>query len=141
MIRPQHINSQGRLFGGFLLQWIDEVAGVVGRRHSGHAVITASIDNLSFRAGAYQDDMVVLSGKITYTGRTSMEIRVDAYVEDYQRKRKSINSAYVVMVAVDKAGKPVPVPALTVETEAEQKEWEAGKKRYDLRQKHREEGY
>lgn len=141
VIRSQHINPQGRLFGGFLMQWIDEMAGIVSRRHSGKMVTTASIDNLNFKAGAYQDDMVVLVGKMTYVGRTSMEVRVDTYVEDYQGNRKSINRAYIVMVAVDENGSPVTVPGLRVETEAERAEWIGGEKRYRLRKQRRIEGF
>ena len=141
VIRSQHINPYGRLFGGYLMQWIDEVAGVVSRRHCGHSVTTAAIDNLSFKAGAFENDMIVLVGKMTYTGRTSMEIRVDTYVEDMQGIRRSINRAYLVMVAVDENGRPIPVPQLEVRTEAEEAEWEAGQKRYDLRKKRRVEGY
>lgn len=141
VIRSHHINSYGRLFGGYLMQWIDEVAGVVSRRHSGHAVTTASVDNLSFKAGAYENDMVVLVGKLTYIGKTSMEIRIDTYVEDFEGKRRSINRAYVVMVAVDEKGSPIPVPGLILQTEAEQAEWEAGKRRYDLRRQRRIEGF
>lgn len=133
IIRSQHINPQGRLFGGYLMQWIDEMAGIVSRRHSGKSVTTASVDNLSFKAGAYQNDMVVLVGKLTYVGRTSMEVRVDTYVEDYDGKRKNINRAYIVMVAIDEDGNPVRVPGLAIETEAEQAEWSAGEKRYQLR--------
>lgn len=141
IIRSQHINPQGRLFGGYLMQWIDEMAGIVSRRHSGKSVTTASIDNLSFKAGAYQNDMVVLVGKLTYVGRTSMEVRVDTYVEDYDGKRKNINRAYIVMVAVDEDGNPIKVPGLAMETEAEQAEWLAGEKRYQLRKQRRVEGF
>lgn len=141
IIRSQHINPQGRLFGGYLMQWIDEMAGIVSRRHCGKMITTASIDNLNFKAGAYQNDMVVLVGKLTYVGRTSMEIRVDTYVEDYQGNRKSINRAYIVMVAVDEDGSPTEVPGLLVESEAEQAEWLGGEKRYQLRKQRRREGF
>ncbi len=141
VIRSQHINPYGRLFGGYLMQWIDEVAGVVARRHCSRPVTTASVDTLSFKAGAYINDMIVLVGKLTYIGRTSMEVRIDTYVEDYQGVRKSINRAYFVMVAVDESGKPQPVPELEITTESEQAEWEAGKKRYALRKQRRSEGY
>lgn len=141
VIRSQHINPQGRLFGGFLMQWIDEMAGIVSRRHSGKMITTASIDNLNFKAGAYQNDMVVLVGKLTYVGHTSMEVRVDTYVEDYQGNRKSINRAYIVMVAVDEEGNPVEVPGLLIENEAEQAEWLGGEKRYQLRKQRRIEGF
>ncbi len=141
IIRSQHINPQGRLFGGYLMQWIDEMAGIVSRRHSGKSVTTASIDNLNFKAGAYQNDMVVLVGKLTYVGHTSMEVRVDTYVEDYTGRRKSINRAYLVMVAIDENGNPVEVPGLIIESEAEQAEWSAGEKRYQLRRQRRVEGF
>lgn len=141
VIRSQHINSQGRLFGGYLMQWIDEMAGIVSRRHSGKIVTTASIDNLNFKAGAYRNDMVVLVGKITYVGHSSMEVRVDTYVEDYNRVRKSINRAYIVMVAIDGEGKPVKVPGLEIRTETERAEWDGGEKRYKLRKQRRVEGF
>lgn len=141
VIRSQHINSQGRLFGGYLMQWIDEMAGVVGRRHCRMHVTTASIDNLSFKEGAFRDDMIVLSGRVTYTGRTSMEIRVDTFVEDFDGARHEINRAYLVMVAVDQEGKPVPVPSIIPENDEERAEWEAGKKRYELRKVRRKEGF
>ncbi|MDD3218240.1 MAG: acyl-CoA thioesterase [Lachnospiraceae bacterium] len=141
IIRSQYINGFGRLFGGYLTQWIDELAGIVTRRHSGMEVSTASIDNLNFKAGAYQNDMVVLVGKLTYVGRTSMEVRIDTYVENQQGQRININRAYLVMVAIDKEGKAQEVPGLIVETESEKAEWQGGEKRYQLRKQRRKEGF
>ena len=80
-IRPNHLNAAGRLFGGMLMQWLDEVAGMVAKRHTRANVITASVDNLRFIHGAYKGEMVVIVGKVTYVGTTSMEVRVDTYVE------------------------------------------------------------
>ena len=65
IIRSQHINSYGRLFGGYLMQWMDELAAIVSRRHSGCEVTTASVDNLNFKSGAYMGDMVALVGRPT----------------------------------------------------------------------------
>ena len=70
------LNGYNRLFGGQLMQWIDVVAAVVARRHSGCNVTTASVDNLRFEGPAYANDTIVLCGHITYTGRTSMEVCV-----------------------------------------------------------------
>lgn len=139
IIRPRHINPQGRLYGGCLMQWIDEMAGIVSRRHSGKMITTAAVDSLDFKAGAYQNDMVVLTGRLTYVGRTSMEVRVDTYIEDYQGKRKLINKAYLVMVAVDENGVPVEVPGLRIESEAEQKEWQGAERRFQLRKQRTQE--
>ena len=126
---PENLNGYGRLFGGRLMEWIDVVAGVVARRHSECDVTTASVDRLEFIAPAYIGDTVVLEGNLTYVGRTSMEVRVDTYVEKLSGKKERINRAYLVMVALDKDGKPTSVPALIPETIEEKAEFEAGRLR------------
>ena len=141
IVRPNHLNGANRLFGGILIQWIDEVAGIVAKRHSMRNVITASIDNLHFIKGAYQNEMVVIVGKLTYVGSTSMEVRVDTYVENRAGVRTPINRAYIVMVALDENDKPVAVPKLILETEAEKVEWEAAEKRREMRSQRKVEGY
>ena len=108
------------------MQWIDEMAGIVSMRHAGGRITTACIDNLNFKAGAYLNDTIVLIGRITYVGRTSMEVRVDTYVEDLDGMRRVINRAYVVMVAIDEEGHAAEVPGLIVKTESEKAEWAAG---------------
>lgn len=103
-IRPEHLNGAGRLFGGRLMEWIDEVAGLVGIRHSQCNVITASVDNLKFIRGVFQNDLVVLIRNVIYVGNTSMEIRVDTYVEKIDGTRYPVNRAYLTLVAVDENG-------------------------------------
>ena len=53
LVMPSDMNDSGRLFGGCLMCWIDEVAGLVGRRHAQMNVTTGSVDNLRFLRGAY----------------------------------------------------------------------------------------
>lgn len=141
ILMPVHINGQDRLFGGQLVEWIDVVAAVVARRHSGHNVTTVAIDNLQFKAGAFINNTLVIIGRMTYVGNTSMEVRVDTYVEDLAGIRKVVNRAYIVMVALDDDGNPTPVPSLIVETESQKAEWEAGVRRRALREERRREGY
>ncbi len=141
ILMPEHINGAGRLFGGKLVEWIDVVAGVVARRHSGRNVTTAAIDNLQFKAAAYVNDTLVLVGRVTHVGRTSMEVRVDTYVETLAGQRTVVNRAYLVLVALDEEGNPVEVPRLLPEGEAEKAEWEAGERRQSLRTQRRKEGY
>lgn len=140
-IMHKHINGYGRLFGGQLLQWIDEMAGIVSKRYSETEVTTAAIDNLYFREGAYLNNTIVLIGRVTYVGNTSMEIRIDTYVEALDGMRKMINRAYIVMVAIDDKGEPVKVPRLIVETQAQKAELEGGKRRYALRKERKREGF
>ena len=111
-VRPEHLNPAGRLFGGKLMEWIDEIAAFVAMRHSGGAVTTASVENLRFIRGAYQNDLLALTARITYVGTSSMEVRVDTYIEDFQGMRKPINRAYLILVAVDSNGIPRQVPSI-----------------------------
>lgn len=141
IVRPNHLNGANRLFGGILIQWLDEVAGIVAKRHAMTNVTTASIDNLRFLQGAYQNEMVVIVGKLTYVGTTSMEVRVDTYVENKSGVRRPINRAYFVMVALDENDKPVEVPNLILETEAEKAEWESAKRRREMRSQRKLEGF
>ena len=141
ILLPEHINGYSRLFGGKLMQWIDIVAAVVARRHCNCNVTTVSIDNLHFKAAAHVNDTIVLFGQITHVGRTSMEVRVQTFVENMEGVRKLINRAYLVMVALDENEKPTPVPGIIPETMEEKFEFEAGAKRSALRKQRREEQF
>ena len=137
IVRPNHLNGANRLFGGILMQWIDEVAGIVAKRHSMCNVTTASVDDLTFLHGAYQNDMVVIKGKVTWIGSTSMEVCVDTYVETLGGQRNWINNAHFLMVALDENNKPTQVPKLVLRTEEEHLAWARGEERCQLRKQRR----
>lgn len=141
IVRPNHLNGVGRLFGGVLMQWMDEVAGLVAKRHSHMNITTASIDNLRFLKGAYQGDIIVIIGKLTYVGTSSMEVRVDTYCEHMNGERHAINRAYFTNVALDENDMPAKVPGIVLETEVQKAEWENGKKRRRMRMMRKEEGF
>ena len=124
IVQPADLNGGNRLFGGVLLKWIDEVAAIVAMRHAGiKTVTTAAIDNLQFKMGAYMNDLIVLVGYVIYTGRTSIEVRVDTYVEGTDGMRVPINRAYIVLVAIDENNQPTPVPQLLIENDVQQEEY------------------
>ncbi len=125
------MNGNNRLFGGHLMEWIDMVAVVVARRHSGKNVTTAAVDRLEFKGSAQANSLVVLSGKIVYAGRTSMQVCVKSYVEELDGSRLLINQAYLTLVALDENDMPCEIPALTPDTAEEQAEYEAAKHRAD----------
>lgn len=122
IVNHADLNGYKRLFGGRLLSWIDTTAGFAARRHSGKNVTTVAIDELRFIHAAYANDMIVLCAQVTYTGRTSMEVRVCTFVEECDGVRRKINEAYVVLVALDENDRPTPVPMLCPQTE-EEKRW------------------
>lgn len=134
-----NLNGYSRLFGGQLMEWIDIVAAVVARRHSEHNVTTAVVDMLEFKQPAYANDTLIISGKITYAGKTSMEIKVDTFVEELNGDKKLINTAYLLMVALDENDRPTAVPKLVLETAEERAEYELALKRKERRAKYKKE--
>ena len=142
VIRYENINPTGRLFGGQLVSWIDEVAGACAMRHSGLPVTTASIDNLTFKRGATLADRLVLLARMTYVGRTSCEVRVDSYVEDQEGFRREMNRAFLTYVAIAKDGSTVPIPyGLDVQTEAEKARWDGALLRREYRLSRKDVGF
>lgn len=131
------MNGYNRLFGGQLLMWIDVVAAVVARRHAHRNVTTAMVDRLTFEGAAHSNDTLVLRGRMVFTGRTSMEVRVDTYVESLEGERTLINTAYIVLVALDEFERPAPVPPLLLETDEEREEFARAKARYEARKAQR----
>ena len=64
LLMPKCLNAAGYLFGGQLLAWIDETAGIVAKRHAEMNVVTVAVDNMYFKAGAKVNDTIVLIGRL-----------------------------------------------------------------------------
>ncbi len=142
-IQYEDINGSGRLYGGRLMEWMDQVSGIAATRHCGGFVTTAACDDLQFKNAAYINDILVIVSKITYVGRSSMEVRTDVYIEDRETGlRRVINRAYFTEVHVDENGKPCPVKyGLQVQSESDKAEWEGALRRIEMRKKRRSEGF
>ena len=137
VVMPQHSNTANRLFGGQLMAWIDVVGGVVASRHSDGRTTTASVDYLSFDKPIYMKDLIVLEGYVTHVGNTSMEVRVDTYIEKPGKIQELVTHAYLTYVALDENERPKRVPRLDLETDEERREWEEGVERAKLRKQRR----
>lgn len=135
IVMPQHCNgyAKPRLFGGQIMAWIDVIGAVAARRYTGKSVTTKCIDNLNFLAPAYLNDTVVQEAYVTWTGRTSLEVRVDSWVERLDGTREKINQAYLVFVALDDNDQPVLVPYFRPETTEEIIEYSAAEQRRQIR--------
>ena len=132
---PQHCNgyAKPRLFGGQIMAWIDVIGAVAARRYTQRAVTTVCIDNLTFLKPAYLNDTVVQEAVVTWTGRTSLEVRVDSMVERLDGTRELINRAYAVFVALDDEDRPTAIPMLEPETDEEKQEFRAAEQRRQIR--------
>ena len=135
IVMPQHCNgyAKPRLFGGQIMAWIDVVGAVAARRYTQKAVTTVCIDNLTFLKPAYLNDTVVQEAVVTWTGHTSLEVRVDSMVERLDGSRELINRAYVVFVALDDEDRPAEVPPFLPETEEEKKTFRDAEARRQFR--------
>ena len=82
-----------------------------------------------------------LSGKVTYVGNTSMEIKVETFVETNSGERELINHAYLTMIGLDENDKPCRLPRLNLESEEDKKEWERAETRRQIRLRQNAEGF
>lgn len=119
---PQDVNVAGNIHGGAIMKLIDTAAGAVAIRHARSNAVTASIDRLDFHFPVYPGDLVTCKASLNLVGKTSMEIGVRVEAEDLiTGDVRHTASAYVTFVALDKAGRPVSLPPLILETEVEKR--------------------
>ena len=142
LMMPQHANVLGHVFGGVVLSMMDTTAAVSAIRHARLACVTVSVDRVDFREPIHVGDLVIMKSSVNFVGRTSMEIGVRVETENLLTGfRRHTNSCYLTFVAVDRNGRPVPVPRLKPETPEELRRYEAAKQRRERRlQERTEEG-
>lgn len=130
LVLPNDTNLLGNLLGGRLMHWIDIAGAMAASRHANGNVATVALDSLDFRHPARMGELVMLKARLTWTGRTSMEVKVEAYAENTRTGKVILtNRAYITFVALDDQGKPTPVPPLLPQTEDEKRDYEEGAKR------------
>lgn len=118
------------------MRMIDEVASIVAIKHARSNVVTAFIDRMDFYSPVYIGDMLRLIASINYAHRTSMEIGVRVEAENpLTGEVRHTGTCFLIYVALDKHGKPTPVPPLRPETDEEKRRWAAAEERRNLRLK------
>ncbi len=138
---PSDANPLGNVFGGMILKYVDLIAGLVAKRHAGHAnIVTASIDSMTFSKPVYIGNALILKARINYVKRSSMEVEVNIEAEDLNKAQKVLTgTAYVTLVALDDKGKPTKVPKLILQNKEEEERYLEGEKRMEQRLKNRKE--
>jgi acyl-CoA hydrolase len=133
VIRPNEANFIGKLFGGELLAKIDLCAYAASAKHSGTVCVTASFDQVDFHEPIEVGELVTLTGRVTFVGRSSMEVMVEVHAENLKHSvKRHTNTARVTMVAILNS-KPIEVPRLICETRDEKILFLQGKMRRDSR--------
>jgi acyl-CoA hydrolase len=134
LVLPNDTNTFGNLMGGRLMYWMDIASALAAMKHSGAPVVTASVDNISFKNPIKLGNVVHIEAKVTRAFTTSMEVHLKVWGEDalHQYKYKS-NEAYFTFVALDPNSNPRPVNQLIVETAEEKELFEGALRRRQMR--------
>ena len=134
LVLPNDTNTLNNLMGGRLMHWMDIVSAIAAQKHSNRIVVTASVDNVSFKRSIQLGNVVTLSAHVTRAFNSSMEVHIQVEAEDIPSGSKSMsNSAFFTFVAVDQSGRPIDVPEVVPETEEEQLLYEGALKRRQMR--------
>jgi acyl-CoA hydrolase len=134
LVLPNDANPLGALLGGRLMHWIDLSGALAAHRHSRNYVVTASIDHLDFLVPVHVGDLVILRSSVNRVFHTSMEVGVKVWVENYiVDECKHVSSAYLTFVAIDAAGRHLPVPAVIPETEDQRRRYDDAGRRREIR--------
>lgn len=136
LMHPEHANLLGNIHGGWIMKLVDEAGALACMRHAQRKVVTVAIDSMVFRQPIRIGDLIIISAEVSYVGRTSLEAEVQVVAENpITGERTHTNTAYLVYVALDDAGRPTPVRDLIAETEDEKRRMERAKERQDRRLK------
>jgi len=115
-------NIGGFVHGGTVMKLCDEAAGIAAIKHSRCRVVTAAMDRMAFLEPVNVGDLLTLRASVNAVWRTSMEVGVRVEAENPRTGEvRHTNSAYLTMVALDDAGRPLAVPPLATETPVQER--------------------
>jgi acyl-CoA hydrolase len=134
IVLPNDTNTLNNLMGGRLLHWMDIAAAIAAQKHSNSIVVTASVDGVSFKEPIRLGDVVTLEAYVTRSFNSSMEVFIEVYAQNIPRGEKyKCNDAYYTFVALDSRNKPIVVPALEPQTEAQKIKYDGALRRRQVR--------
>jgi acyl-CoA hydrolase len=134
IVFPNDTNPLNGLMGGKLMHWMDIVSAIVAQKHCNHVVVTASVDNITFKHLIPIGNVVTLQAQITRAFNTSMEVYIEVWAEDIQKGLSFMsNTAYFTFVAIGNDGVPIQVPEVIPETEQEKEFYEGALVRREIR--------
>ncbi|HEY2583828.1 MAG TPA: acyl-CoA thioesterase [Mucilaginibacter sp.] len=117
LVLPNDTNTMNNLMGGRLLHWMDIAAAISAQKHCNRIVVTASVDNVSFKHSIKLGDVITIEAKVSRAFNTSVEVRLDVWAQNIPSgTRIKSNEAYFTFVALDEDGHTIPVPELIPDT-------------------------
>lgn len=122
LMLPEHGNALGNVHGGLIMKLVDEAGAIAAMRHAQRACVTVAIDSMTFRQPVHLGELVMCDARVTYAGRTSIEVSVRVHAENLLTGAVThTNSAHLVYVALGPDGRPSEVPALELETDEDRR--------------------
>ena len=108
---PADANSNGDIFGGWMMSQMDLAGGVAAVQRARGRVVTVAVEAMTFHLPVNVGDLVSCYAAVTKVGRSSMTVKIDAWVQRrIGRHMERVTSGHFTYVAVDEKGKPRPVP-------------------------------
>ncbi|MEA3051690.1 MAG: acyl-CoA thioesterase YciA [Sphingomonadales bacterium] len=108
--RPGDINSNGHIFGGWVLSQMDIAAGIVAAREADGPVATVAVDAMKFIAPILLHDLISVYAWVERIGRTSIGIRIDVVaIRDRGAREVKVTEGLFTFVALDEDNRPQPV--------------------------------
>ncbi|SEK31146.1 acyl-CoA thioesterase [Parapedobacter koreensis] len=134
LVLPNDTNTLNNLMGGRLLHWMDIAAAISAQKHCNRIVVTASVDNVSFKHPVKLGDVISIEAKVTRAFNTSVEVRLVVWAQNIPSGTKiRSNEAFYTFVAIDQNGRTITVPQLVPETDDEKKLYNEALQRRELR--------
>ena len=108
---PRDANTNGDIFGGWVLSQMDMAAGIVAGARAHGRVATVAIDAMKFIRPVKVGDVLCIYVTLARVGRTSMAMDIEAWVlRGREDMREKVTEALFTFVAIDEAGQPRVVP-------------------------------
>ena len=134
LVLPNDTNTLNNLMGGRMMHLMDIAGAIAAQKHSNRIVVTASVDNVSFRDAIKLGNVVTLQAQVTRAFNSSMEVHINVWGEDIPSGTKvKTNEAFLTFVAVDQSGRPIDVPEAIPETADEITLYDGALRRRQLR--------
>ncbi len=136
---PEHANTIGTIFGGHLLNLMDETSAICARRHSEARVTTVSVESVTFFKPIQVGHVITVTAILCRTFTTSMDVQVEVWASNtYNGDKFLAAKAYFIIVGMTKDHKPCKLPELHAETPEELKRWDQAGARRKARKERRE---
>ncbi len=110
VVFPNITNHHNTMFGGTVMEMMDEVAFMTATRFARKSFVTVSCDKIDFKNPIPADTLVELIGKVKYVGNSSLKVNVQVFVEEmYSESRERAVSGDFTLVAIGIDKKPVKI--------------------------------